>query len=126
LHGSLLNYMSSVPRELIEHELHVDPNAKLVKQCLHCFTQDKKDVIKKEIARLLDTDFIREVYHLDWLANLVLVPKKNKEWRMCVEYTDLNRACKKDHFNLPWIDLVVNSMARCTLLNFLDCYSGYR
>jgi hypothetical protein len=86
----------------------------------------KKDVIKKEIARLLDTDFIREVYHLDWLANLVLVPKNNKEWRMCVEYTDLNRACKKDHFNLPWIDLVVDSMARCTLLNFLDCYSGYR
>jgi hypothetical protein len=98
--------MPGVPRELIEHELHLDPKAKLVKQQLHHFTQDKKDVIKKEIARLLDTDFIKEVYHLDWLANPVLVPKKNKDWRMCVDYTNLNKAHKKDPFGLPWIDQV--------------------
>jgi hypothetical protein len=71
--------MPGDPRELIEHELHLDPHAKPVMQRLRHFTQDKKDVIKKEIARLLDADFIKEVYHLDWLANLVLVPKKNKE-----------------------------------------------
>jgi hypothetical protein len=69
---------------LIEHELHVNPNARPVKQRLHRFTQDKNDVMKKEIARLLDADFIREVYHLDWLANLVLLLKKNKEWWVCV------------------------------------------
>jgi hypothetical protein len=68
--------MPGVPRELIEHELHLDPKAKPIKQRLCRFAQDKKDVIKKEIARLLDTDFIKEVYHLDWLANHVLVPKK--------------------------------------------------
>jgi hypothetical protein len=39
----------------------------------------KKDVIKREIARLLDVGFIKEVYHPDWLTNLVLVPKKNKD-----------------------------------------------
>jgi hypothetical protein len=61
----------------------------------------KKDVIKREIARLLDVGFIKEVYHLDWLTNLVLVPKKNKDYRMCVDYTDLNKACKKDPFSLP-------------------------
>jgi hypothetical protein len=71
--------MARVPRELIEHELHLDPQAKPVKERLRHFTQDKKDVIKKEIARLLDASFIKEVYHLDWLANPVLVPKKNKE-----------------------------------------------
>jgi hypothetical protein len=71
--------MVGVPRELIEHELHLDPQAKPVKERLRHFTQDKKDVIKKEIARLLDASFIKEVYHLDWLANPVLVPKKNKE-----------------------------------------------
>jgi hypothetical protein len=68
-----------VPRELIEHELHLDPLSKLVKQRLRRFAQDKKDAIKKEIARLLDVGFIKEVYHLDWIANPVLVPKKNKE-----------------------------------------------
>jgi hypothetical protein len=93
--------MLEVPRELIEHELHLDPNAKPNKQHLHHFAQDNKYVIKREITRLLDADFIKEVYHLDWLANLILVPRKNKDWRICVDYTDLNKACKKDPFGLP-------------------------
>jgi hypothetical protein len=80
------------------------------------FTQDKKDVIKNGIARLLGAGFIKEVYHPDWLINLVLVPKKNKEWRMCVNYTNLNKACKKDPFVLPQIDQVMESMAGCKLL----------
>jgi hypothetical protein len=54
-----------------------------------------------EIAILLDADVTKEVYHLEWLANPVLVPKKNKDWRMCVDYTDLNKACKKDPFEPP-------------------------
>jgi hypothetical protein len=57
--------MSGVPRELIEHELHLDPTAKPVKQHLYHFAQDKMDVIKREIAKLLDADFIKEVYHPD-------------------------------------------------------------
>jgi hypothetical protein len=68
--------MPGVPRELIEHEIHLDPKAKPVKQHLNCFAQDKKDVIKRESARLLDVGFIKELYHSDWLANPVLVPKK--------------------------------------------------
>jgi hypothetical protein len=71
--------MHEVSRELIKHELHLDPKAKPVKQRLRHFAQDKKDVIKKHIARLLDADFIKKVYHPDWLVNPVLVPKKNKD-----------------------------------------------
>jgi hypothetical protein len=93
--------MTGVPRELIEHELHLDPKAKPVKQQLHHFTQDNKDVIKKEIARLLDVGFIKEVYHLNWLVNPVLIPKKNKDWMMCINYTDLNKACKKIPSGFP-------------------------
>jgi hypothetical protein len=117
--------MPGVPRELIEHELHLDPKAKPIMQRLCCFTQDKKDVIKQEIARLLDAIFIKEVYHPDWLVNPFLVPKKNEDWRMCVDYTDLNKTCKKDPFSLPRIDQVVESMVGCILLSFLDCYSSY-
>jgi hypothetical protein len=65
------------------------------------------------------------VYHPDWLINLILAPKKNKDWRMCVDYTDLNKACKKDPIDLPRIDQVVDSIAGCNLLSFLDCYSRY-
>ena len=69
--------------------------------------------------------FIKEVYHPEWLANLVLVQKKNKEWRMCIDYTDLNQHCPKDHFGLSRIDEVVDSTAGCELLSFLDCYFSY-
>jgi hypothetical protein len=71
--------MPGVPRELIYHELHVYLKAKPVTQRLHHFAQDKKDVIKREITRLLDAGFIKEVYHPDWLTNPILVPKKNKD-----------------------------------------------
>ena len=59
------------------------------------------------------------------LANPVLVQKKNKEWRMCVDYTNLNKHCPKDPFGLPRIDEVIDSTAGCELLSFLDYYSGY-
>src|SRR5205809_5494927 len=70
-------------------------------------------------------NFIREDYHPDWLANPVLVKKKNGKWRMCIYYMDLNKACPKDPFGLPRIDQVVDSTAWCELLCFLDAYSGY-
>jgi len=63
--------------------------------------------------------------HPDLLANPILVRKKNNEWRICVDYTDLNKHCPKDPFGLPRIDEVVDSTAGCELLSFLDCYSGY-
>jgi hypothetical protein len=70
--------------------------------------------------------FIREVFHPEWLANPVLVRKKNSnEWRMCVDYTDLNKHCPEDPFGLPRIDQVIDSTVGCDLLCFLDCYSGY-
>ena len=65
------------------------------------------------------------MYHPDWLANSVLIRKKNKECRMCVDYTDLNKHYPKDPFGLPRIDEVIDSIAGCELLCFLDCYSGY-
>ena len=70
--------------------------------------------------------FIKEILHSDWLANPVLVQKKNTdEWRMCVDYTDLNKHCPKDPFGLSRIDQIVDSTAGSALLSFLDCYSGY-
>jgi hypothetical protein len=70
--------------------------------------------------------FIREVLHPEWLATPVLVLKKNKvDLCMCVDYTDLNKHCPKDPFGLPIIDQVVDSTAGCSMLSFLDYYSGY-
>ena len=120
-----LQTCQGVPWEKIEHSLNVSSTAKPIKQKLHRFAPDKKEAIRVEIKWLLAARFIKEVYHPEWLANPILVQKKNKEWRMCVDYTDLNKHCPKDPFGLPRIDDVVDSTAGCELLFFLDCYSGY-
>ena len=75
--------------------------------------------IGQEIAKLLAARFIREVFHSDWLANPVLVKKKTRKWRMCVDYTSLNKACPKDHFRLPRIDQIVDSTSGCMILMHL-------
>ena len=90
--------MTGVPREEAEHSLDLDKTAKLVKQRLRRFAQDRKEAIRVEVTRLLAAGFIREVTHPDWLANPVLVRKKNGGWRMCVDYTDINKHCLKTPF----------------------------
>jgi hypothetical protein len=85
----------------------------------------------KKVARLLAFGFIKEVLHPDWVSNPVLEEKKKDEpaivkvWRMCVDYTNLNKACPKDPFPLPQIDQVIDSTAGCELLSFEDTYSGF-
>ena len=69
--------------------------------------------------------FIREVYYLDWLANMVMVKKANGKWRMCVNFIDLNKACPKDSYPLPRIDQLVDLIAGHKLLSFMDAFSGY-
>ena len=117
--------MSGVPREVIEHRLAVKTDAKPVAQKQRRFAEDRKQAIQEEVDKLLKAGFIREVRHPTWLANPVLVKKANGRWRMCVDFTDLNKACPKDPFPLPRIDQIVDSTAGCALLCFLDAYSGY-
>jgi hypothetical protein len=106
--------------------LKVYPQTRPIRQKIRRFTPDKREAIRAELARLVAAGFIREVLHSEWLANPDLVLKKNKvDWRMCVDYTDLNKYCLKDPFGLPRIDQVVDSTAGSSMLSFLDCYSGY-
>jgi hypothetical protein len=80
--------MPGVPRELAEHSLKVDPKLKPIRQFLHRFNDERRKAIGEEIARLLAAGFIVEVFHPKWLANPILVLKKNRTWRMCIDYTD--------------------------------------
>jgi hypothetical protein len=114
-----------IPREVAEHKLNIKPESKPVKQHLHRFNEKKCKAIGEEIVKLLSAGFICEVFHPKWLANPVLVKKKNKKWRMCVDYTSLNKVCPKDPFPLPRIDQVVDSTTGSETLCFLDAYSGY-
>jgi hypothetical protein len=81
-------------------------------------------VITGEVEKLLKAQFIEEVYYPDWLANVVLVKKSKGKWRMCVDFTDLNKACPKDSFPLPRIDALVDSTSGYELLSFIDAFLG--
>ena len=78
-----------------------------------------------EADKLLAAKFIREVYYLKWLANVVMVTKANGKWRMCVDFTDLNMVCPKDSFPLPQINQLIDSTTGHKLLTFMDAFSGY-
>ena len=77
----------------------------------------------EELAKLLEAGFIREIKHPGWLANLVMVPKKDKSWRLCVDFKDLNKARPKDPSPLTRIDQIIDTTAGHDSLCFLDAYS---
>ena len=79
----------------------------------------------EKVYKLLEVDFIKEVYYPEWLANVVMVKKVNGKWKMCVDFTNLNRACPKDSYLLPRIDLLMDSMVGHQLLSFMDTFSIY-
>ena len=118
--------LPGVPREVIEHHLAVCPNARPVKQKVRRQAQDRQDFICSEVKKLRDAGVIQEVLHPTWAANPVVVPKPGTDKkRLCIDFTDLNKACPKDPFPLPRIDQIVDSTAGCDLLCFLDAFSGY-
>ena len=105
--------------------MNVDPERKPVQQRRRVFAPERSQAITDKVNKLLSAGFIREVYYPDWLANVVLVKKANGKWRMCVDFTDLNKTCPKDSFPLPRINKLVDSIAGHKLLTFMDAFSGY-
>ena len=89
------------------------------------FAPEKENAIKEEVQKLTATKFIREIYYPDQLANIVMVKKVNGKWRMCVDFTDLNKTCPKDSYPLPRIDQLVDSTSGHRLLSFMDAFFGY-
>ena len=96
--------MPGVSPRVIEHKLNVDPEKKPIQKRRQVFTPKRNQTITDEVNKLLSAGFIREVYYPEWLANVVLEKKANGKWRICMDFTDLNKACLKDSFPLPRID----------------------
>jgi hypothetical protein len=87
--------------------------------------EEKIEAAKVEVQRLLNVGFIREVAYPQWLANVLMVRKKNRKWWMCSDFTDLNKCCPKDDFPLTRIDKIVDYAVGCKMMTPLDCFSGY-
>lgn len=80
---------------------------------------------EKAIFDVLDANFVFETKYTTWLSNIVLVKISLYKWRLCVDYTDLNKACPKDTCPLPNIDKLVDNLSNFKLFLFMDAYSGY-
>jgi hypothetical protein len=119
------NDLCGVNRDVIEHSLNVDPAISSRKQKLRKMSDDKAKGARNEVKRLMSAGVIRVVTYPEWLANTVMVKKANGKWRMCIGFTDFNKACLKDEFPLPRIDSLVDATATSELMSLLGCYSGY-
>ncbi|XP_022852169.1 uncharacterized protein LOC111373818 [Olea europaea var. sylvestris] len=117
--------MPRIDLEVAVYRLNISPGAKLVKQRKRRFASERRVVIQKEVGKLVRVGFIREVQYPDWLANVVLVKKASGKWRVCIDFTDLNKVCPKDSYPLPRIDNLVDNTSGHKLYSFLDAFSGY-
>ena len=117
--------MLGIDPNVITHRLNVHPSSKPMRQKKRVFAPERDNATKEEVQKLTLAKFIREVYYPDWLANVVMVKKANGKWRMCVDFTDLNKAYPKDSYPLPRINQLVDSTVGHRLLSFMDAFSGY-
>ena len=117
--------MPGIDPKFLCHHLTMDTKVRPVRQRRRKFNEERRLVVKEETQKLLNAGHIREIQYPEWLANVVLVKKANGKWRMCVDFTDLNKACPKDSYPLPNIDALVDSASGCKMLSFLDAFSGY-
>ena len=117
--------MPGIDPSVIIHRLNVSPSFPPIWQKKRVFALEQDQAIAEEVRKLQEASFIRDVYYPDWLVNVVMVKKTNEKWRMCVDFTDLNKACPKDSYPLPWVDVLVDSTARHHLLSFMDAFLSY-
>ena len=117
--------MGGIDPVVITHRLNVSPSFRSVKQKRRSFAPERQKAINEEVGKLIQANAITEVEYPKWLANVVLVKKANDKWWLCIDFTDINRACPKDSFPLPRIDLIVDATAGHELLSFMDTFSGY-
>ena len=75
--------------------------------------------------KLKQAGAIKEVFYLEWLANTMVVKKKNGKWRVCVDFINLNKACPKDPFPMSRIDQLVNATVGHHRMSFLEVSQGY-
>ena len=85
------------------------PSSKPIRQKKRVFAHEQDNAINEEVQKVTTTEFIRDVYYPDWLANVVMVKKANGKWRVCVDFTDLNKAFPKDSYPLPCINQLIDS-----------------
>ncbi|MCO5607837.1 hypothetical protein L7F22_062038 [Adiantum nelumboides] len=111
--------------DVIQHHIDLKPDAKPVAQKLRRLGVVQQEALLTEVNKLLKAGFIYPVTNSEWVSPVVVTPKKNGKWRVCVDYKPLNAATKRDHFPLPFQDEILNEVARHERYTVCDSYLGY-
>ena len=111
--------------EIAQHYIDTHDHMVPVKQKLRRMRTEWLLKIKEEVIKQLKVGFIKSVHEAKWIANVIPVLKKDENVRMCVDFRDLNKACPKEDFPLPYIDVLMDNMVRNALMSFMDGFSGY-
>lgn len=98
------------PKTCIKH-VYIEQNARLVRQPQWRMNPNLKEIVKEELQKLLNANFIYPISNSQWGSPIVIVPKKDGKSRVCIDYRELNKATLKDHFSLPFIDQVLDALA---------------
>ena len=104
------------------HHLNVNPSITPKKQSPQHPSREHVEAVREKVMKLRRAGAIKEVFYPEWLANIVMVKKKNGKWRVCIDFTDLNKACPKDPFPMPGIDQLVDATAGHPRMSFLDAF----
>eukprot|EP00253_Pinus_taeda_P018155 PITA_18155 len=116
--------MKGIDPQLRTHHIYIENNARPVRQPQRRLNPHLKEVVKAKLQKILDVNFIYPISDSKWVSLLVVVPKNNGKWRICVDYTELNKATQKAHFPLPFINQVLDTLAGKKFFTFLDDFSG--
>ena len=111
--------------DFICHHLNVNPLITPKKQLPRRLSKEHAEAVRQEVTKLKQTGAIKEVFYPKWLANTIVVKKKSRKWRVCIDFTDLNKACPKDPFPMPKIDQLVDAIVGHPQMSFLDAFQGY-
>ena len=117
--------MSGLSIEIVKHQLLMKLECQSVQQKLKRVKSEILLKIKEEVRKKFDAGFLEVAKYTKWVANRVLIPKKDGKVRMCVDYRDLNRTSPKDNFPLPHIDTLVDNTTKNSLFLFMDGFSEY-
>jgi len=117
--------MKGIDPQLFTHHIYTEKDVRPIRQPQQRLNPHLKDVVKYELQKLLDVNFIYPISDRKCVFPLVFVPKKNGKWRICVGYRELNKATQKYHFPLPFIDQVLDTLAGKKFFSFLDGFSDY-
>jgi hypothetical protein len=117
--------MKGIHPDTCIHHIYIQKDATHVRQPQRRMNPSLREIVKVELQKLLNVGFIYPISDSQWVSPLVIIPKNNGKWWVCIDYRELNKATLKDHFPLPFIDQVLDTLAGKKYFSFLDGFNGY-